>query len=95
MVVLYKLKPLTAFIGKILLSHLFFAIPNILAKEMFFPELIQEKATAAAAAGELFKWLDSDDEFRLARAARMRDLAAMMGDGGVYDFWTDRIATAL
>jgi lipid-A-disaccharide synthase len=95
MVVLYKLRPLTAFIGKILLSHLFFAIPNLLAKEMFFPELIQESATGAAAARELFKWLGSEDSVRAAGAARMKDLAAAMGDREVYDFWAGRIAQAL
>ncbi|MDR1514959.1 MAG: lipid-A-disaccharide synthase, partial [Synergistaceae bacterium] len=57
MVVMYKMKPLSAFIGRLLLSHLFFALPNLLAGEMFFPELIQGEATPEAVTRELMAWL--------------------------------------
>ncbi|MDR3254190.1 MAG: lipid-A-disaccharide synthase [Synergistaceae bacterium] len=95
MVVLYKLRPLSAIIGKILLSHIFFAIPNLLANEMFFPELLQERATGANATAELLGWLEMDDEKRGAKEARMRELAASMGRPGVYDFWAGRVLEAL
>ncbi|MDR1943908.1 MAG: lipid-A-disaccharide synthase [Synergistaceae bacterium] len=94
MVVLYKLKPLSALIGKIFLSRLFFAIPNILAGEMFYPELLQRNATGANAARELLGWLDLNDGARAAKEARMDELASKMGGGGVYDFWAGRILEA-
>jgi len=95
MVVLYKLRPFSAFIGKILLSHLFFAIPNLLAGEMLFPELIQERATGTNTAMELLRWRDMEDGKRIAKEERMRELSALMGRPGVYGFWADRILEVL
>jgi lipid-A-disaccharide synthase len=95
MVVMYKMKPLSAFIGKILLSHLFFALPNLLAGEMFFPELIQERATPEAVTEELLAWLYMDESARKAKETRMAELAGLMGSPGVYAFWADRIMEAL
>lgn len=91
MVVLYKLRKMTGFIGKILLRGVMFAIPNLLAGEMFFPELIQERATPQAAERAAFEWLDLPDDERAARTAEMTRLAGLMGDGRVYDFWAERI----
>jgi lipid-A-disaccharide synthase len=95
MVVMYKMKPLSAFVGKLLLSHLRFALPNLLAGEMFFPELIQGQATPEAVTRELFAWFDIDEGERSAKEARMDELAGLMGNPGVYDFWAGRILEAL
>ncbi|MDR0649417.1 MAG: hypothetical protein LBF92_08805 [Synergistaceae bacterium] len=95
MVVTYKMKPLSAFIGKLLLSHLFFALPNLLAGEMFFPELIQGRATPEAVAGELFAWLDMDEAAKAAKESRMGELASLMGTPDAYGFWAHRILEAL
>ena len=95
MVVLYRVSKLSGFIGKILLRHVMFALPNLLAGEMFFPELIQERATPEAAATAAFEWLDLPDGERKARAAEMTRLAGLMGERGVYDFWAQRISGVL
>ncbi|MDR1516175.1 MAG: lipid-A-disaccharide synthase, partial [Synergistaceae bacterium] len=95
MVVMYKMKPLSAFIGRLLLSHLFFALPNLLAGEMFFPELIQGDATPEAVTRELLAWLQEDEAERAAKEARMGELVKLMGNSGVYDFWARRILEAL
>lgn len=95
MVVLYKVRPLSALIGKLLLSHLFFALPNLLAGEMFYPELIQENATAENARREAFAWLEALPEARAAKEARMRGLLEKMGRRGAYDYWTERILKAV
>lgn len=95
MVVMYRMKPLSAFIGRLLLSHLCFAIPNLLAGEMFYPELIQERATPEAALEELSAWLGMNPSDRKAKEARMAELAALMGGRGAYAFWADRIMGAL
>ncbi|MDR0616239.1 MAG: lipid-A-disaccharide synthase [Synergistaceae bacterium] len=95
MVVMYRMKPLSAFIGRLLLSHLYFAIPNLLAGEMFYPELIQERATPEAALEELSAWLGMNPSGRKAKEARMAELAALMGGRGAYAFWADRIMGAM
>lgn len=95
MVVLYKVRPLSAMIGKLVLSHLFFAMPNVLAREEVFPELIQARATAEAAKAAAFAWLDAGDEHRARVERRMGELVALMGRPGAYDFWAGRILEAL
>ncbi|MDL2264035.1 lipid-A-disaccharide synthase [Synergistaceae bacterium OttesenSCG-928-I11] len=95
MVVLYKLRPLSAFIGKILLRHLFFAVPNLLAGEMFYPELLQENATPEAAFDAAMRWLRGSPEDRSRALSKMEGLAALMGKAGVCDFWADRILAAV
>jgi lipid-A-disaccharide synthase len=95
MVVMYKLRPLSALIGKLLLSHLRFAIPNILAGEEFFPELIQSRATGEAAAAAVLEWLESDAIAREERESRMEELAGLMGETGIYGLWSDAITGAV
>ncbi len=95
MVVLYKVRPLSALIGKLFLSHLFFAIPNVLARERFYPELIQQFATPEAAKAEAFAWLDASGEQRAVAERRMDELVKLMGRPGAYNFWADRILGAL
>ena len=95
MVVLYKVRPLSAMIGRVLLGHLRFAIPNLLAGEMFFPELIQERATAELALSEACAWLRADEGVRVKGEKRMKYLVTLMGKSGVYEFWAERILKAL
>lgn len=91
MIVLYKLRPFSALIGKILLRHLHFAIPNLLAGETFYPELIQEHATVDGAKAALFGWLDADDDERARAERKMSELIELMGNPGACEFWADRI----
>lgn len=95
MIILYRLKPFTAFIGKIFLRHLHFGIPNLLAGETFYPELIQEGATVENTRNAIFGWLDADGEEKSRVEARMSELAALMGKPGVCEFWADRILMAV
>lgn len=95
MVIAYKLRPLSAFIGKRLLKGVRFGIPNLLAGESFYPELIQDDATGANVAAAVFDWLDADAGTLRAARARMEELIALMGHPGVYDFWSDRILEAI
>ncbi|MDR3354802.1 MAG: hypothetical protein LBO21_07165 [Synergistaceae bacterium] len=91
MVVMYRLKPLSALIGRLLLGRIRFALPNILAGEEFFPELLQGEATGEAAAEKALEWLDADEASRAESAAKMESLVRLMGENGVYDFWSDSI----
>lgn len=94
MVVLYKVRPLSALIGRLLLKNLRFAIPNLLARDIFYPELIQDRATSKLALSEAFAWLRSDGAARAEKEKRMKELVTLMGKPGVYDFWAERILMA-
>jgi lipid-A-disaccharide synthase len=95
MVVLYRMKPLTALIGRILLKGVRFAIPNILAGEFFYPELIQKSANADAAEREIRRWLDMDESGKKRMRDRMDELAALMGSRDAYEFWAGLIMERL
>jgi lipid-A-disaccharide synthase len=95
MVVLYRMKPLTALIGRILLKGVRFAIPNILAGEFFYPELIQKSANAGAAEMEIRRWLDMDESGKKRMRDRMDELAALMGSRDAYEFWAGLIMERL
>lgn len=57
MVVAYRMHPVNAWLGKLLVSIDYCAIPNLLAKRMIVPEFIQDAATPEALARELWRWL--------------------------------------
>ncbi|MDR1471735.1 MAG: lipid-A-disaccharide synthase [Synergistaceae bacterium] len=95
MVVMYKVRPLSALIGKMLLKGVRFAIPNLLAGEVFYPELIQGDVNAENAEREMRRWLDMDPGAREKMTGRMDDLAALMGGGGAYGFWADQIMESM
>jgi lipid-A-disaccharide synthase len=95
MVVMYKVKPLSAIIGRILLRGVRFAIPNILAGTYFYPELLQERASALNAYEEICGWLDMDEHARLEKMKVMDELVSKMGRPGVYGFWADEILEGL
>jgi lipid-A-disaccharide synthase len=91
MVVMYRLSPMSAVIGKLLLPRVRFAIPNILAGDEFYPELLQRRATGEAAAAEALAWLEADESVRSGRLSRMEELVGLMGGGGVYGSWSGLI----
>lgn len=95
MVVLYKVRRLSAVIGRLILNNRFFAMPNVLARERFYPEFIQDSATAEAAKAAAFAWLDAGGEVRARTQKRMNEVIALMGGPGAYDFWAGRIMRAL
>ena len=95
MVVMYKVKPLSYVIGKLLLRGVKFAIPNLLAGDYIFPELLQGAATSRNAYAELRRRLDMDAAARGAATARMEGLIRKMGSPGVYEFWAGDILGAI
>ena len=95
MVVMYKVRPLSSVIGRLLLRGVKFAIPNLLAGEYFFPELLQGKATPRNAYAEVRRWLDMDSRARGDAMARMEGLIQKMGSTGVYEFWAGDILGAM
>jgi lipid-A-disaccharide synthase len=95
MVVLYKVNPLSFVVGSLLLRGVKFAIPNLLAGDYFYPELIQKDATAANVFREIRSWLDMSETERGEKIEKMGGLVKMMGRPGVYDFWADEILEVL
>lgn len=95
MVVMYRLSPLSAMIGRLVLRNQFFAVPNLLAGEMFFPELIQQDAVPKRASAALLEIIGRDEERKRADLARMDRLAALMGREGVIGFWAEHLLEAV
>jgi lipid-A-disaccharide synthase len=95
MVVMYKLRPMSAVIGRILLRGVRFAIPNILAGEMFYPELLQERANPEDALAAVSAWLDLEPRARRERTDKMERLVSLMGCAGAYEFWADAVLEAV
>jgi lipid-A-disaccharide synthase len=91
MVVMYKVSFFSSLIGRLLLREVKFALPNILAGEYFYPELIQERATAENALVCAGDWLGSIARAREERARAMDELAAKMGRPGAVGFWAEQI----
>ncbi|MDR3280414.1 MAG: lipid-A-disaccharide synthase [Synergistaceae bacterium] len=95
MIVLYKVRPMSYVIGRMLLRGVKFAIPNILAGDYFYPELLQGEATAENALKAVARWLDMDESKRDGAIRKMDRLAGMMGNPGVYDYWAREILEVL
>jgi lipid-A-disaccharide synthase len=91
MVVMYKVSFFSGLVGRLLLRGVRFALPNILAGEYFYPELIQERATAENALACAGKWLDESALEKEERARVMDELAAKMGRPGASNFWAEQI----
>ncbi|MDR1581575.1 MAG: lipid-A-disaccharide synthase [Synergistaceae bacterium] len=91
MVVMYKVSFFTNLVGRVLLRGVKFALPNILAGEYFYPELIQERATAENALACANDWLGESARAREERTRMMDELAGQMGRPGAAAFWAEQI----
>jgi lipid-A-disaccharide synthase len=89
MVVMYKVSFFSSLVGRLLLRGVKFALPNILAGEYFYPELIQERATAENALACVRDWTSSAARVREERARAMGELVAKMGRPGAAGFWAE------
>lgn len=90
MTVLYRFGALEAVVARAMVRTPRVSIPNILAGEDVYPELIQGKATGENAARALLRYLGGEGE----RERTHRALAvgrAAMGCGGAFRFWGERI----
>lgn len=96
MVVLYKVKALSAFIGRRVLKKVrYFAMPNVLARSVVYPELIQDRVTVEAATAHALEWLTADGDAKGRAARRLEEIVGLMGRPGAYGFWAERMLEAL
>ena len=79
--ILYRLSPVSYWLGRRLVRTRWVGMPNILLGEEAFPELLQEDATPERAAAAVRPWL-VDDAAREALRARLARLPAMLDAGG-------------
>lgn len=93
-VALYKTSPLTYWIGKRLAQVRFMAMPNLLANEEVYPELIQENATVANVARAALELLNNPTR-RAAIRSRLASVVESLGPPGASDRAADAIVQLL
>jgi len=81
MVVGYRVKPLTFFLGKRLIKTRFIAMPNILLNEKVVPELLQENANAQRFAEEALAILDNPGRASM-MSKRLQQIRPILGQEG-------------
>ena len=91
MVIMYKFKPLSAWIARTFFTFpKFFGIVNLILDRMVAPEIFQEEATPENLADALRPLIESA-EARRTKSAELRELLSKLGDPGV----TKRVARRL
>jgi lipid-A-disaccharide synthase len=80
-IAMYKTSWSTYQIGKRIIQVKYLAMPNLLADEPVFPELIQEAATAEALAQESLEFLASESRRTIVRAKLARIIDSLGGPG--------------
>ncbi len=81
MVVLYKMTPISYFIGRILIKIKNIAIVNIVAGKTIVPELIQNQATPGKIEKEMFDLL-TNNKRRVAMIKQLSEVSQKLGEKG-------------
>jgi len=79
--VFYKTSALNYWIGKRIVKVKYLAMPNLLAKELVFPEFIQHAATPEAISEAAIRLLENREQQQQVRA-RLKDIVATLGAPG-------------
>jgi len=81
MLIIYKVAPLTYWLGRWLINIPFIGMPNILAGRAIVRELIQHEANGTAIAGEVGHILE-DKEYAGQMRLDLDEVSRMLGEGG-------------
>lgn len=81
MAIIYKLTPVTYWLGRLLISIKFIGLPNILAGKGIVREFIQQEASAENIATEISKIIDDPDYANQIRE-NLRKVKELLGEGG-------------
>jgi lipid-A-disaccharide synthase len=84
LVVVYKVNPLTYWLGKRLVKVNYVALVNIIAGEEIAPELIQHEVTPELIARESMK-IFKDDQRKMWIKGRLKDVRYELGNPGASD----------
>ena len=92
-IVLYRLSPVSYFIGKLLVDVKYFSLPNILLDEMAQPELLQDEANPARIFAEARRFW-AEPKHRESVRAKLADACARLGTPGSSQRVAQRIVSA-
>lgn len=92
-IVLYRLSPVSYFIGRLLVHVKYFSLPNILLDEMVQPELLQDEANPTRIFAEARRFW-AEPEHGSAVRARLKDACALLGAPGSSERVAQRIVAA-
>lgn len=92
-IVLYRLSPVSYFIGKLLVHVKYFSLPNILLDEMAQPELLQDEANPARIFSEARKFW-AEPGHRDAVGAKLQEACTLLGEPGSSERVAQRIVEA-
>jgi lipid-A-disaccharide synthase len=92
MVVVYKLSPLTYFLGKPFVRVDTYAMANLVAGRRIVPELIQDEFTSERVADESVRLL-TDDELRRRTQQELRRVRQRLGEAGASGRAADAVLT--
>ena len=81
MAIIYKLTPITYWLGRLLINIKFIGLPNILAGKGVVREYIQHEANADNIAAEIAKIIEDKDYARQIRE-ELQTVKALLGEGG-------------
>lgn len=83
-ILVYKVSPITYFIGKRLVSIPFLGLPNIIAGREVVPELLQEKCTPINIANKTLEFL-FDKKLREKQKQDLLEVRSKLGEKGAID----------
>ena len=80
-IVAYRVAPLSALVGRLLIKVKWVSLPNLIMGREVFPELLQDQASGDALAAQLGAWLDKPAQLAAVRAAT-DDIRRRCGEPG-------------
>jgi lipid-A-disaccharide synthase len=94
MVVIYRMNPLTHWIGKRLIQVDHVAMPNLIAGRRIVPELLQDECNPTRIAAELERYLGDPAHAEAVRNA-LRAVLRQLGEPGVFERAAERVRAHL
>ena len=81
MVIVYKVAPLSSWVGKVLIKTDFIGLANLVAGERVVPELIQDEVTPERLADEALTLIENED-VREKMITKLHGIRKGLGEGG-------------
>ena len=93
-IVSYRVAPLSALVGRWLIKVPWVSLTNLIMNRELFPELLQDRATGEAMAGQLREWLDHPEQLERIRHD-LNELRLRCGEPGSAGRAADKLLAAL
>ena len=95
LVIVYKVAPLTYWVGRAVVRVPFLGMVNLLAEREIAREFLQGEARPGEIAAEMLRLLDENGEARARQIADLREVVERLGGGGAAEQAADAILQAL